>query len=158
MIDKRKEAAMYKTILVPLDGSKRAEAIIPHVKSLAECYGARVILLHVVEARSHIVGTEPMFPLLDQYALERHTIEAETYLTSQQDTLREKGISSRVRIAYGPVVEEIVETADREGADLIAMASHGRTGLDRVFYGSVAAGVMHRVDRPLLVIRSLGND
>jgi len=149
---------MYKTILVPLDGSKRAEAIMPYVKSLAECYGAQVILLHVVESRSHIVGADSMYPLLDQDALERHTKEAETYLATQQGTLREKGISSQVRLAYGPAVEEITKAADREGADLIAMASHGRTGLDRVFYGSVAAGVLHRVDRPLLVIRSLGND
>ena len=99
-----------------------------------------------------------MYPLLDQDALERHTKEAETYLATQQGTLREKGISSQVRLAYGPAVEEITQAADREGADLIAMASHGRTGLDRVFYGSVAAGVLHRVDRPLLLIRSLGND
>ena len=44
--------------------------------------------------------------------------------------------------------------AARENADLIAMASHGRTGLGRVFYGSVAAGVLHRADRPLLLIRA----
>jgi len=149
---------MYKTILVPLDGSKRAEAIMPYVKSLAECYGAQVILLHVVEPRSHIAGAEQMYPLLDQYALERHTKEAETYLASQQGKLQNKGISSQIRIAYGPPVEEITQAAEREVADLIAMASHGRTGLDRVFYGSVAAGVLHRIDRPLLLIRSLGND
>jgi nucleotide-binding universal stress UspA family protein len=130
----------------------------PYVKSLAECYGAQVILLHVVESRSHIVGAEHMYPLLDQYALERNIKEAETYLAIQQGKLREKGISSQVRIAYGPPVEEITQAAEREGADLIAMASHGRTGLDRVFYGSVAAGVLHRVDRPLLLIRSLGID
>jgi nucleotide-binding universal stress UspA family protein len=99
-----------------------------------------------------------MYPLLEQYALEQHAQEAETYLATQQDKLQKKNISSQVRIAYGPVVEEITEAAQREGAELIAMASHGRTGLDRVFYGSVAAGVLHRVDRPLLLIRSLDND
>lgn len=61
-------------------------------------------------------------------------------------------------MAYGPVVEEIAQSAEREEADLIAMASHGRTGLARVFYGSVAAGVLHRLDRPLFLIRSLNND
>ena len=149
---------MYKTILVPLDGSKRAEAIMPYAESLAECYGAKVILLHVVEPKSHIVGLDHMYPILDQYVLEQHTKEAETYLAMQQGRLRDKDISSQVRIAYGPVVEEIAQSAEREGAELIAMASHGRTGLDRVFYGSVAAGVLHRVDRPLLLIRSLDND
>lgn len=53
--------------------------------------------------------------------------------------------------------EAILDTADREGADLIAFASHGRIGLSRVFYGSVAAGALHRADRPLLLIRSQGH-
>ena len=53
-----------------------------------------------------------------------------------------------------PFVEAIIKTAEREKADLIALTSHGRTGLSRVFYGSVAAGVLHRIDRPLLLIRS----
>ena len=48
----------------------------------------------------------------------------------------------------GPVVQEIITCAEQKAADLIAMASHGRTGLARVFYGSVAAGILHRVDRP----------
>jgi len=52
------------------------------------------------------------------------------------------------------IVDAICETAELEKVDLIAMASHGRTGAARVFYGSVAAGVLHRVDRPLLIIRS----
>jgi nucleotide-binding universal stress UspA family protein len=47
-----------------------------------------------------------------------------------------------------------LHAADDEDADLICMGSHGRSGLSRVFYGSVAAGVLHRVDRPLLLIRS----
>jgi nucleotide-binding universal stress UspA family protein len=51
-------------------------------------------------------------------------------------------------------VEAITKTAELEGADLIAMASHGRTGLSQVFYGSVAAGVLHRANRPLLLVRS----
>ena len=51
-------------------------------------------------------------------------------------------------------MEAITETAEREGADLIAMASHGRSGLSQVFYGSVAAGVLRRIDRPLLLICS----
>jgi nucleotide-binding universal stress UspA family protein len=55
-------------------------------------------------------------------------------------------------------VEAIINAAEREDADLIAIASHGRSGLSGVFYGSVAAGVLHRVDRPLLLIRSRGDE
>ena len=79
----------------------------------------------------------------------------EAYLATTQGEFREKGITARTRIAQGPVVEAIIDAAEREGADLIAMASHGRTGLPQVFYGSVAAGVLHCVDRPLLLIRSV---
>jgi len=64
------------------------------------------------------------------------------------------GNLNRKRVEIGPVVETIITVAEGEGADLIAMASHGRTGLSRVFYGSIAAGVLQRVDRPLLLIRS----
>jgi nucleotide-binding universal stress UspA family protein len=90
--------------------------------------------------------------------LEQWTREAETYLAARQGEFREKGIKVRSRVIPGPVVETIINVAEQEGADLIAMASHGRTGLPRVFYGSVAAGVLHRVDRPLLIIRSLNNE
>ena len=67
---------------------------------------------------------------------------------------REKGIASKVIVERGSVVKSIITAAENEDVDLIAFASHGRTGLQRVFYGSVAAGVLHQVDRPLLIIRA----
>jgi nucleotide-binding universal stress UspA family protein len=147
---------MYNTILVPLDGSKRAEAILPHVEELARHYAAKVILLQVVEPAPTIAGSEGVYiyVALHQQEIDRWTEQVESYLAALQGEFREKGIEARTHIAYGPVVEEIINAADREGADLIAIASHGRSGLPQVFYGSVAAGVLHRVDRPLLLIRS----
>jgi len=61
-------------------------------------------------------------------------------------------------IGRGPAVKAIVDAAESENADLVAMASHGRTGLSRTFYGSIAAGVLQRIDRPLLLIRSRGDE
>ncbi len=58
-------------------------------------------------------------------------------------------------MAAGSVVREIVDVAIGNDVDLITMSSHGRTGLSRVFYGSVAAGVLHQIDRPILMIRSM---
>lgn len=146
---------MYSKILVPLDGSKRAEAILPYVESLAKSYGAHVILLRVIEPHSRYVNPMSAQVVIEQDIFRQETEEVETYLINQQDKLHQKGISSRVFVAYGPVVEEIIKAAEAEKADLIAIASHGRTGLSRVFYGSVVAGVLHRIDRPLLIIRSL---
>jgi nucleotide-binding universal stress UspA family protein len=139
-----------------LDGSKRAEAILPHVEELARHYAAKVILLQVVEPAPTIAGSEGAYTYmgLHQQELDRWTEQVESYLAALQGEFREKGIEARTHIAYGPVVEEIINAADREGAGLIAIASHGRSGLPQVFYGSVAAGVLHRVDRPLLLIRS----
>jgi len=144
---------MYHNILVPLDGSKRAEAILRHVEDLAGRYGATVIFLRVVEPVPLSVGLEGAYSLLPE-DFERWTKQAESYLSALQDQYREKGIEVQTRVAHGSPVEAITEVAESEGVDLIAMASHGRTGLPQVYYGSVAAGVLHRVDRPLLLIRS----
>jgi nucleotide-binding universal stress UspA family protein len=136
-----------------LDGSRRAEAILPHVEDLAGRYGATVILMRVVEPVPLRVGLEGAYTVLRE-EFERRTEQAESYLAALQGEFREKGIKAHTRTVYGSAVEAITETAEREGADLIAMASHGRTGLSQVFYGSVAAGVLHRIDRPLLLVRS----
>lgn len=145
---------MYKTILVPLDGSERAEAIMPHVQDLARRYEAGVILLQVVEPMRLIIGPHETLPDWNPGLLELLAKDAETYLTGWQEQVKQLGLEARMIVELGPVVETIIKVAKREGADLIAMASHGRTGLAWVFYGSVAAGVLHRVDRPLLLIRS----
>ena len=71
------------------------------------------------------------------------------YLAPLQGQLREKGIDAHTSIAYGRAVDAILQTADSEDVDLIAMASHGRSGLSRVFHGSDAAGLLQRAHRPL---------
>lgn len=145
---------MYNTVLVPLDGSKRAEAILPHVEALVErCSPAKVILLRVVEPESTFPELNIPYPeAMQDYAA--GTAQAEAYLTNIQEKLRGKGIETQVYIAHGSPVEGILNAASHNDVDLIAMASHGRTGLQRVFYGSVAAGVLNRVDHPLLLVRS----
>ena len=146
---------MYQTILVPLDGSKRAEAILPHVEDLAQRYDATVIFLRVFEPVPPNVALHEAYYTELQQDVEWRTEEAQSYLAALQEEFREKGIEARTHVAHGSPVGIIIRVAEREGADLVAMASHGRSGLSRVFYGSVAAGVLHRIDRPLLLIRSL---
>lgn len=144
---------MYKTILVPLDGSKRAEAILPQVENLARCFGSTVIFMQVIEP--YLVLTDPYGAvILNDDAVEQHTREVNIYLDGLCGEFREQHIEVQKVIEHGPIVEMIIDVAEREGVDLIAMASHGRGGLSRVFYGSVAAGVLQRIDRPLLLVRS----
>jgi len=149
---------MYHTIVAPLDGSKRAERILPHLEELAHHYNARVIFLQVVELHPVALESEGNYMERYQEELERQTKQIDIYLTGLEGEFREKGIKARTRVVQGPVVEAIINAAESEGADLIALASHGRSGLSRVFYGSVTAGVLHRIDRPLLLIRSLDRE
>ena len=151
---------MYQTILVPLDGSVRAERILPHVEDLAIQYKSKVIFLQVMEPLQiaspsmHISSalTDTIKESLKDF--NRRYEENNAYLAGKQGEFREKGIDTRKFVEQGPVVETIIAVAQRENADLIAIASHGRSGMSRVFYGSVAAGIMQQIDRPLLVIRS----
>jgi nucleotide-binding universal stress UspA family protein len=149
---------MYKIILVPLDGSKRAESILSHVETLARSFKSKVVFFVAIEPvlmleYNEIIGMSEFMEKND-YLKEKTA----SYLDSLQKKFSKKGIEVQTRIVHGPAVKAIVDAAERENADLVAMASHGRTGLSRTFYGSIAAGVLQRIDRPLLLIRSRGDE
>lgn len=144
---------MYKKILVPLDGSKRAEKILPHVEDLAAHYKAKVIFFRAIQY-FYAAAVEGSFTEFNEIDFNTHMKKAESYLKGVMKKLRKKNIKTQMVVTMGPAVERIIEMADEKNVDLIAMTSHGRGGLTRVFYGSVAAGVLNRADRPLLVIRS----
>lgn len=145
---------MYETILVPLDGSERAEVILSHVEDLARRLGSRLVLLRVVDPAASISGMEGLPMEVARDLVQQETEESTRYLEARQADLSARGIQATISVLYGPVVHTIIDAAEKEGADLIAIASHGRTGLARMFYGSVASGVLNRVDRPLLLIRA----
>jgi len=146
---------MYTAILVPLDGSKRAESILAHAESLALKYQAKIILLQVVELNVAMITPYDMVPYYDPKDAERLASEAREYLAGKEGKLKTLGIAVKSVVESGPVVTVILAVAEREKADLIAMASHGRTGLSQVFYGSIAIGILHKADRPLLLVRAL---
>jgi nucleotide-binding universal stress UspA family protein len=144
---------MYKKILVPLDGSKRSEMILPHVQDLASRYQATVIFLMALEY-TFATGVEGAFIEFNEKDFNRKQDEVKSYLKKIADKFTKEKIEAETRIASGPAVAAIIETASKDNVDLIAMTSHGGGSLSRVFYGSVASGVLNRVDRPLLVIRT----
>jgi nucleotide-binding universal stress UspA family protein len=148
------EGKVYEKILVPLDGSQRAEAILPHVEELALRFEAKVIFVQVVEPAPLVTAAESAYMNLRRADFDRRAKEAESYLAVQQGKFRSLGIEVESRVVFGPVVEAIIKVAEQVGADLIALASHGRSGLSQVFYGSVAAGLLQRVSRPLLLVRA----
>ena len=147
---------MYQTIVVPLDGSKRAEAILPYVEELAQRFQSRVVFLRIVSPTFTLQGPEGLFTEGMIEEIRREVEAACLYLAGVQGEFREKGIEAGACVERdGSVVKAILNVAERESADLIAMASHGRTGLARVYYGSVAAGVLSQADRPLLLVRAM---
>lgn len=153
---------MYKRILVPLDGSERAERILPHAETLARNGDSTVILLYVVEpaAASFVPGMSMMVTPAPQELeiywknLQDAEKQAEEYLQKEAAILEKKGIKTERVLQRGDPVNTIVNIAAEKDVDLVAMTSHGRTGLERVFYGSVTGGVLQKVDRPLLLIRA----
>lgn len=151
---------MYQSILVPLDGSLRAERILPHVEALAQRFKSRVLFLQVLNPLQvanlslHVSGIHTDLVAQSLKDFGKRYEEVQQYLAGWQGEFREKGIDARKFIEQGPIVETIIMVAKRENADLIAMASHGRSGMARVFYGSVTAGVLQMIDRPMLLIRS----
>ena len=144
---------MYEKILVPLDGSKRAEMIRPHVRELASRFQATVILIKIIEY-IYSDGIGETYSNISEKALKAKLKDSELYLDGIVTNLQDKGITCKRLISHGPVVEKIIEAANAEDVDLIAMTSHGYGGLTRIFYGSVAAGILNRVDRPLFIVRS----
>jgi nucleotide-binding universal stress UspA family protein len=149
---------MYSRIIVPLDGSQNAEEILPHVEELASKYRSKLVLLRVVEIRIPVTGPDlvsiPGTVEQIKKSIEGDRNDAETYLADVTRRMQANGIGAEARVAYGPVVTTIVTVAKEEKADLLAMASHGRTGAACVFYGCVASGVLHRIEIPVLIVRS----
>ncbi len=143
---------MFEKILVPLDGSPLAEGILPYVKVLAKALHSRVVLLHAAEASP----LDHRDPELEPYATE--TVErirplAESYLEEVAEDLRRDSLQVEKKVAQGKAADEIVDYAEGQGVDLIAMSTHGRSGLARWVVGSTADKVLRSADRPLLLVR-----
>lgn len=140
---------MYQRILVPLDGSKRAEAILPQVESLARQCGATIILLEVLEPLTHYAAT--VVPDLIAVGATQRTSGVRQYVHELQAEMQARGLTVNAVVKRGPVVETILDVAVAEEADLIALASHGYSGLARLLHGSVTAEILHRARVPLLI-------
>jgi nucleotide-binding universal stress UspA family protein len=149
---------LYERIIVPLDGSQRAEEAIAHAESLARATGAPLHLVRVVDTppltRVSTVGLGVEQAALAA-ALER--IEAEEaaateYLAAIREQLVARGLVTTTAVATGEVIPELLGAVQPH--DLLVMTTHGRTGLTRWFFGSVAEAVIRRSPVPVLVVRS----
>jgi nucleotide-binding universal stress UspA family protein len=144
---------MYKKILVPLDGSELAEVVLPHVKEVAAGHDeGKVILLRIVEPLP--AGTPPA---VDFEVVKKAGVKAgEDYLARIQAKLNKEGLTVETKVLTGRPAETISEFAQREKVDLIAIATHGHSGIRRWVFGSVADKLVSSSSVPILLIRPKG--
>ncbi len=148
------QTGVISKILVPLDGSKVSLAVLPFVEELAQKLGASLVLFHALPLLSTLPGAETA-PLYVGNMYETLQAQAEQLLGRVEKEVKQRGIEVSRLVAIGSEVTHIVQAAQETGADLIALSTHGRSGLDRWVMGSAAEGVVRRTTLPCLVIRPL---
>ena len=146
---------MINKILVPLDGSKLAEKSLPYAELLAQKFSAALILVRVEEP----------IPVISELSSEMNGLkenqpntEASLYLNSIKGELRELHIPARTVVAANHgIAETLLEIACEKNVDLVVMSTHGRSGLGRWVYGSVANKVLGSAPCPVFLVRAKEN-
>ncbi len=151
---------MYNKILVPLDGSKLAECVLPHVEALAKgCQVKEVEFVRVFEPfrmpnAGEFVMSEKEIGKLDA----EHKADAEKYVQEVTRSHQTNGVkaSGRVIKRTEGVAEDVAEYAKKSGSDLIVIATHGRSGPSKWVWGSVADRILRSSCVPVLMVRAPG--
>ena len=149
---------MFEKILVCLDGSRLAEQILPYATEQATRFNSQVALLQTFIIPSSIVaaGAEASMTVnsdMVQEEAQRLETEAKSYLEEIATPLREKGLDVTCVALQGMAGAVIISHAHNESVNLIALATHGHSGLGRVIFGSVADHVLRESGLPILIIR-----
>ncbi len=143
----------YRKVLVPLDGSGFAEIALPHAIDICHQMNASLVLLQVIPPISTLLPMDAT-SVIDLEALkEQSRAEAEAYIRARAGEMREMNIPTKGLVIEGvPVATQILNVAAAEEVDLIVMSTHGRGGLGRWMYGSVARKVLLGATVPVLMI------
>ena len=147
---------MYNKIMVPLDGSELAECVLPHVETfIAGCQVQSIVLVRVVEPVTQIIGAEYAVNLEELQERESTRIsEAKAYLENVVKRLEKNSVQIRTEVIEGRVADSLADYADKHQFDLILIATHGRSGVSRWVWGSVADRILHAATIPILMVRA----
>jgi nucleotide-binding universal stress UspA family protein len=153
---------MKETIIVPLDGSKTGEAALPYIEDFVSRFApeveTEVVLLQVLSPMTPDTTTAGLAERAirhTQEQMEGNKKQAMDYLNQTGEALRSKGVTVTARVAVGDASEEIVKVAEEIDANMIAMSTHGRSGLSRWAFGSVTDRVLRREAHiPITMVRA----
>ncbi len=152
---KRQPAKLFSKILLPLDNSELGEAALPYVSQIAQKLKSEVILFSVIESgqRVHTIGGQDYIRFPEQQ-VESTRIETNKYLTLTSKKLSDNGVNVRSIVREGDAAGEIIKYAKENNISLVAMSSHGRSGMRGWVFGSVSNKVLQAGKTPLLLVRA----
>ena len=139
---------MYKCILIPLDNSAADETILTHIRPLAKLTGAGLVLAHVADG--YAARLQEQLNLEDSEEIKKDR----QYLKNVQNELTKEGFKVRSHLKMGEPSDEILNIAEKENCDLIAMSTHGHRFIQDLLLGSVADKIRHRTNIPILMLRA----
>lgn len=154
---------MYHKILVPLDGSEFAEQALPHAEQIAQATHGEIHLLSVAPLlEDQALAAVDLYPiyvyrsyLVDQeHEIQRVQEELQAYLDTVAQRMKAKGFTVVVSVRFGQPADEIIAYTEKAGCDLITMSTHGRSGMGRWVYGSIADKVLRGSKVPVLLVRA----
>lgn len=150
---------MYQHIMVPLDGSELAECVLPHVEALAiGCNVSRVTVVRVVTPLHLYGGAESGLAPEERQRVEADSMSvARAYLDRMVKRMADMGISAQSEVLFGNIIDSLVDYASKDGVDLIIIATHGRSGVSRWVWGSVADRTLRAASVPVLMVRAPGS-
>jgi nucleotide-binding universal stress UspA family protein len=150
---------MYNKILVPLDGSEMAECVLPQVEAIATgCQVSTVVFARVAEpldipdGESRLALPEEQWKRLEEI----RTVDAQKYLEQLVARFDLKGAHLETKVLSGHAAEALADYADGNDFDLIVIATHGRSGISRWVWGSVAERILRSACVPVLMVRAPG--
>lgn len=139
---------MYRHILIPVENSETDGTILQHIRPLAKLTGARLLLVHVADGWAARNFNQLQLQESDEIRQDRQ------YLERLQGELEGEGFAVQSVLAMGEPATEIIRIAREEGADLIAMTTHGHRFIGDLLYGSTADKVRHLVNVPVLLLKA----
>jgi nucleotide-binding universal stress UspA family protein len=142
----------YQKIIVPLDGSGWSQRAVPHAVDIARANDAEIILLHVFRPPA-AEYTDKIALAGQEGQIQQLREDMKQYLIGVRTQLRNENVKARTHLIEGMSVSSLIcDYINEEGADLVVMSTHGRGGIARFLFGSVARKVMEGVKVPVLLV------